>query len=135
MDFLGIGPLELLMVLLLVILVFGPEDLAKAGKTIGRTLNKIVRSDGWRAVRDINKEMRDIPNRLVKEAELEETIKEVKELSNVPKELESDLRDLDEHSSSDEKPSGKDLEAGIKAWTTLPEASPEPTESPKNSEN
>ena len=132
MDFLGIGPLELLLVLIIVILVFGPEDLAKAGKTIGRFLNKFIRSDGWRAIRDVNREMRDLPNRLVKEAELEDSMKE---LADLPKQIENELaEDLGE--TKEELSSTQiGLEEGIKAWTTPPETSTEPTQSSVLSED
>jgi Sec-independent protein translocase protein TatA len=72
MDILGIGPLEIAFILLLVIVIFGPKDLAKAGKTIGQFLNKLVRSDTWKAVNQTTRELKNLPNRLMREAGLDE---------------------------------------------------------------
>jgi len=72
MDILGIGPLEIAFILLLVIIIFGPKDLAKAGKTVGQFLNKMVRSDTWKAVNQTTRELKNLPNRLMREAGLDE---------------------------------------------------------------
>ena len=76
MDLLGIGPLELLLVLIMILLIFGPEDLAKSGKKIGTFLNRVIKSDTWKAVRTISKEIRTLPNKLAREAELESYLAE-----------------------------------------------------------
>lgn len=78
MDILGIGPLEIALILILVIIIFGPKDLAKTGKTIGKSLNKFVRSDTWKSINQTTQELRNLPNRLMREAgvdELEQTLK------------------------------------------------------------
>ena len=111
MDFLGVGPLELIFVFILVILVFGPQDLAKAGKTIGRFLNKVVSSESWRAIQAVNREIKDIPNRLVREANLEDTLNDVVENTASP-------LNLYEGNQPSSLPSEKEFAEGIKAWTT-----------------
>ena len=72
MEIFGIGPLELLLIMLLVLIIFGPKDLQKAGKTIGQTLNKLVKSDTWRTVTDASRRLRTLPNELMREANIEE---------------------------------------------------------------
>ena len=37
MEFLGIGPLELVAILLIIFLVMGPKDIVKMANTLGRT--------------------------------------------------------------------------------------------------
>jgi sec-independent protein translocase protein TatB len=88
MNLFGIGPLELLLILLVALIIFGPNDIQKAGKAIGRTLNKIVRSDSWRAITQTSKELKTLPNRLMRESGLEE-LDEItkKELSKTGAEL------------------------------------------------
>ncbi len=39
MDFLGIGPGEVLVILIVALLVFGPEKLVEIGKTLGKTVH------------------------------------------------------------------------------------------------
>jgi len=72
MDFLGIGPLELAFILLIALIVLGPKDMVKAGKTIGRVLRNIVTSDNWRTIQQASKEVKDLPNRLMREAGLDD---------------------------------------------------------------
>jgi Sec-independent protein translocase protein TatA len=72
MDILGIGPLEIFFILILVVIVFGPKDLSKAGKTIGRFLHQVTHSDTWKSINQATHEIRNLPNRLMKEASLEE---------------------------------------------------------------
>jgi hypothetical protein len=40
----------------------------KAGRTIGRWLRNIVTSDGWKAFQQTSRELRNLPNRLMREA-------------------------------------------------------------------
>lgn len=72
MEILGIGPLEILFILIIALIVLGPRDMVNAGKTIGRTLRKIVTSPTWHAVQQTSREIRNLPNRLIREAGLED---------------------------------------------------------------
>jgi sec-independent protein translocase protein TatB len=72
MEFLGIGPLELLFILLIALIILGPKDLEKTAKNLGKGLNKLVRSDTWKTVTDASRELRTLPNKLMREANLEE---------------------------------------------------------------
>lgn len=71
MEILGIGPSELLFIIIIAIIILGPRDMQKAGKTVGRWLNKLVRSDGWQIFQKTSSEMRNLPTRLMREANLE----------------------------------------------------------------
>jgi Sec-independent protein translocase protein TatA len=73
MEILGIGPLELIFILIIALIIMGPKDMAKAGLTIGRFLRKVVTSPAWGTVRRTSKELKYLPNRLMKEAGLEES--------------------------------------------------------------
>lgn len=72
MDIFGIGTSELIFILLIAIIVLGPKDMQKAGKTVGRWLNRVMRSDGWRAFQRASREIRNLPNNLMREANLED---------------------------------------------------------------
>ncbi|GAB4522518.1 MAG: hypothetical protein Fur0018_04400 [Anaerolineales bacterium] len=71
MEFLGIGPLELVFFLVIALLLFGPQDMAKAGLTIGRFLRRIVLSEEWRAFNQGLRELRQLPTTLMREAGME----------------------------------------------------------------
>jgi len=77
MDILGIGPTELAFIVLIALILLGPKDMQKAGRTIGRWLRNMTTSDGWRAFRDTSREIRNLPNRLMREANLEDLEKDV----------------------------------------------------------
>jgi sec-independent protein translocase protein TatB len=72
MEIFGIGPQELFFILLIAIIVLGPKDMQKAGKTVGRWLNRFMRSDGWRAFQRASREIRSMPTTWMREANLEE---------------------------------------------------------------
>lgn len=72
MDILGIGMPELIFIVLIALIVIGPKDMEKTGRAIGRFLNNFVRSDSWQAFRQTSKEVRNLPNRLMREANIED---------------------------------------------------------------
>jgi len=80
MDFLGIGPLELAFIFLIILIIFGPDDIEKTGKNIGRFLRNLTRSAEWRTLQQASREIRNLPNRLIREAELEQIKEEAEEL-------------------------------------------------------
>lgn len=68
MEILGIGASELVFVIIIALLVLGPKDMQKAGKTIGKWLRNIITSDGWRVFQQTSREIRNLPTRLMREA-------------------------------------------------------------------
>jgi sec-independent protein translocase protein TatB len=81
MEVLGIGPSELFFIILLALILLGPKDMQKAGRTIGKFLRQIVTSDGWKVFQQTSREIQTLPNRLMREAALDEL-----------KELQQDLK-------------------------------------------
>jgi sec-independent protein translocase protein TatB len=77
MEIFGIGPTELVFIFLLALILLGPKDMEKTGRTIGRFLRDLTRSEGWRAFRDTSREIRNLPNRLMREANIEDLQKDV----------------------------------------------------------
>lgn len=82
MEILGIGASELIFILIIVIIVLGPKDMQRAGRTIGRWLNQLVRSDTWKVFQRTSAELRNLPRNLMREAnmeQLEEMDKEIRQ--------------------------------------------------------
>ncbi|PWH20441.1 MAG: hypothetical protein DDG59_00210 [Anaerolineae bacterium] len=77
MEIFSIGPLELFFILLIALIVLGPQDMVKTGRTIGRFLNKLVRSSTWKSVQRTAQELRQLPTYLMREANLEEALKDL----------------------------------------------------------
>ena len=108
MDFLGIGPLEVIVILLILLIVMGPNDLVKMGRSFGRILRNLRQSDTWKAVQQATRELRSLPDNLARQANIDE-------LKSLQKDLQGDL------SSSLEKV--EDLDKEFVAWTRSPESS------------
>jgi sec-independent protein translocase protein TatB len=90
MEFLGIGPLELLLIAIIILLVAGPGDMQKAARNLGRSLNRLYRSPNYQAIRRASSELRNLPNRLAREAQLDE----LTELKQTQRELEETARTI-----------------------------------------
>ena len=68
MEIFGVGPSELIFILIIALIILGPKDMQKAGKTIGKFLRKVVTSDGWKMWQQTSRDLRTLPNRLIREA-------------------------------------------------------------------
>lgn len=115
MEILGIGPLELFFILIIALIVLGPKDMVKAGRTIGRFLRSLVTSPTWRAVSRTSTELRNLPNKLIRDAGLEDDLRDLGKIAN-----KTGLSGL-----------GSDLDRwqrDLSSWTTPPK---EGTESPQ----
>jgi len=95
MDILGIGPLELIGILLILFIVMGPGDLVKMGTTLGRALRNLRRSDTWKAVQQATSELRSLPESLARQANIEELDELGKELKKDLEGPRADIEDLD----------------------------------------
>ncbi len=89
MDILGIGPTELIFVFIIALILLGPKDMQKAGRTIGKWMNKVVTSEWWRTARETSRELSQLPTRLMREpnlaeAELRQTMAETHPASPKP---------------------------------------------------
>ena len=71
MEILGIGASELVFVVIIALIVLGPKDMQKAGRTIGKWMRDIVTSDGWKAFQKTSNEIRKLPTQLMREANQE----------------------------------------------------------------
>ena len=71
MEILGIGWQELIFIVVNAIIVLGPKDMQKAGRTIGRWLNQLIQSDSWKVFQRTSSELRNLPRNLMREANME----------------------------------------------------------------
>jgi sec-independent protein translocase protein TatB len=92
MEFLGIGPAELVFILIIALIILGPRDMQKAGRTLGKWMRRIVTSDGWRLFQQTSREIQTLPNRLMREAALDELKEMQKDIREPLDGLQRDLR-------------------------------------------
>jgi Sec-independent protein translocase protein TatA len=91
MEIFNIGPLELILFLMLMFIILGPQDMVNWSRKAGAWLRKLIRSQIWAEIRDYSQEIRELPTKLVRETGLEEDLQEIRETTN----LASDLASVD----------------------------------------
>ncbi len=106
MEILGIGPLELLFILLIALIILGPGDMVKAGRSLGRFLRRIVMSPEWRTIQKASRELRYLPNKLMREANMEDISKDLADINQIGKQISSEV---------------KKAELDLSSWTTPPD--------------
>ena len=119
MDILGVGPLELLFILIIALIVLGPKDMVNAGRTIGRFLRTVVTSDIWRMVQNTSRDLRTLPNTLIRQAGLEEEAKMLQDelkMDGLQEEIQGEFDKLKEVK--------EETEAELSDWTTPPGSTP-----------
>ncbi len=130
MEILGIGPLEFLFILLIALIVLGPGDMVKAGRTLGRFLRKIVTSPEWRTVQKASRELKYLPNRLMREASLEDLSKDLSDINKIGSELSSDVKKVDADLSSWTTPPGQAIDDLIQPGSVASPAAADPVQPP-----
>jgi hypothetical protein len=108
MEILGIGPLEVLFILVIALLILGPSDMAKAGRSAGEFIGRFMHSPTWHALQRMWSEIRNLPNTLAEQAG-----------SNEIREIRDTLKDSTTFQDA-KKESDK---SGLDAWTRAPDLS------------
>ena len=77
MEIFGIGPLELLLIVLIALIVLGPKEMMNTAQKSATWLRKLRNSEIWSST----KEVMEIPNRVMQESGLDKEIQELQSLS------------------------------------------------------
>ncbi len=78
MQIFGIGPLELLFILVIMILVLGPRGMVKAARESGKYIRKVTRSPLWVEIMGTSRQIRDLPAKIIKDAGIQDEIDELR---------------------------------------------------------
>ena len=81
MNIFGVGIGELVFIFLIAIIILGPDGMVKTAATLGKSLRKIIHSPIWATLMNTQRELRDVPTRIVREAGMEEDLKELRKTS------------------------------------------------------
>jgi hypothetical protein len=108
MEFLGVGPLELFFIFILALIFLGPRDMVKTGRTLGKFMRSIVMSPTWRMVQQTSRELRTLPNRMIREAGMEE---DVKDLDQLRKDMEKQIGTISKPFSAAASEANAELQA------------------------
>lgn len=77
MKVFNIGLGEILFIIILAVIIFGPENMVKSAREMGVFLRKITKSPYWKEVWATRRDIEEIPKMLAKEANLKETLREL----------------------------------------------------------
>jgi sec-independent protein translocase protein TatB len=94
MQILNLGILEVVLVLLIMLIVLGPDEMKTKARQIGRFVSRFTKSETWRMLMMTSKEIRELPTRIVREAGMEESIKEIQDETRIiAEEMREELSD------------------------------------------
>jgi hypothetical protein len=95
MEIFGVGPLEFLLILVMALVILGPQDMVSTARKIGQWVYRVVRSPTWQAIIATTQDLRELPQKIVREAGIEEAMNEVKDTVDEAKgELTAATRDV-----------------------------------------
>ena len=95
MNFLNLGIGEILFILVIALIIFGPGNLVKTARDMGAFVRKVTKSPYWQEVWATKRELTELPKIISKEAHLDETISELdKETKGIKSRLSSSVSDF-----------------------------------------
>jgi Sec-independent protein translocase protein TatA len=78
MEIFGIGPLELLLIFLIILVVLGPGEMVRGGRKLAEWIRKVRQSDLWKT----SKEITELPKQVMKETGLQDEIRQLQDVSS-----------------------------------------------------
>lgn len=136
MKILNLGVPEIALIVILALIILGPDNMVKSARDIGAFIRKVTKSPYWKEVWATRRELNEIPKILSREADLDGTIKdlnrETKDLqsavansmSDLIKEVEEPLKQM----SKELKEVDKELKAEPVISVEIPAPPPETSE-------
>jgi len=117
MEIFNIGFGEVLFILLIALVLLGPQEMTKAARGLGKFLRQLLRSPLWNEAVNTSRQLRDLPNRIIREANLEETLKELRQTADETQdEIQGELQQIGAETnafSEEVRKIGKEPSAGI----------------------
>jgi Sec-independent protein translocase protein TatA len=109
MQIFNVGVLEILFILILAFVILGPRRTIKTAKDVGVWIRNLAKSPIWRDIVSATSEIRDLPKKLMDEAELQRMVEEldlstqeIKQIiSEAKRETEAELSNLEEEIGQD----------------------------------
>lgn len=78
MEIFGIGIPEILFIIVIILVLFGPKDIAVNSRKAAKFIRRFLQSPLWQDVQGTSREIRGLPTKLMREAGLEELKNDVK---------------------------------------------------------
>jgi len=77
MKFLNLGMGEILFILLIALIIFGPGNLVKTAQDMGAFIRKVTKSPYWQEVWATKRELAELPKIIAKDTQLDQTLNEL----------------------------------------------------------
>jgi Sec-independent protein translocase protein TatA len=124
MEVLGIGPLELIFIIIILLVVLGPADIVELAHKIGAGIRKLRASPAWNTAAYTARALRNLPNTLARETGINDLRSDLLR----PADLNQTIGKPPMPAGAAPAPPGDTIPA---AWTTPPEgAEPNPPAAP-----
>lgn len=95
MEILNVGPLELLVIIVLMFLLLGPKEMVLTARKIGLWVRSFVRSPMWKEIMGYSAEIRELPQKIMDDTGLKETLEEVRQSTQAASdELKTQLKEV-----------------------------------------
>ncbi|GAP06477.1 hypothetical protein ATHL_01331 [Anaerolinea thermolimosa] len=115
MQIFNIGPVELILILLIMFILLGPEGMLRTARQIGSWIRALVRSPVWRDIMGYSKEIRELPTKIVRETGLDEDLEEIrKTTAGVAKDLETTVDEANKEIEKSIKEANQQIEQSLK---------------------
>ena len=113
MNFFNLGIGEIIFILIIAVIVFGPKNMVKTARDIGGFLRKVTKSPYWQEVWATRRDLTELPKIIAKEAQLDDTIRDLNKetkgmkssigasVSDFIKEVDTPLKEVDKELKSE----------------------------------
>lgn len=86
MEVFNIGPFEFLIILVIMFVLLGPEEMKRTARRIAIAIRKFVRSPIWADITGMREEIRELPKRLMEDTGLDEAVQDIKQTTTAASE-------------------------------------------------
>ncbi|MCC6146997.1 MAG: twin-arginine translocase TatA/TatE family subunit [Anaerolineaceae bacterium] len=101
MEIFNVGFGELFFILLIMLILLGPHEMTKAARSLGRFLRQVTRSPVWHDVVETSRQLRELPNKIIREANVEESLEEFEQVAGeIQGELQDGIQQINEETRS-----------------------------------
>lgn len=78
MKIFNIGPLELILILVVMFILLGPTGMQNTARQVGKWIRQVIRSPMWGEIMGYSREIRELPTKIVRDTGLEEDMAEIR---------------------------------------------------------
>jgi Sec-independent protein translocase protein TatA len=110
MRFLNIGIREVILLLVIMLILFGPNQMRENARNLARGIRKFVRSDTWRTFLGLVDDVNTIKDQVIRESGIQEVQDSLRGINRQLNDIDSDLHRTDpaETENRSEEPSQPD---------------------------